>query len=87
MYCLVVIHMNSLDGAVDARSNRIQMAIDLGIVRIFKACGIEIPANAGGNQHNQDYANDDRVDAPRLLRRRSGHFGSLRRLYLGFSAH
>src|SRR6266567_1374946 len=64
------------------------MAIDLGVVGVFKARRVEIPADTGGDQDNQDRSDDERVDAPRLLGFRSGLFGAQGwRLCLCFSAH
>ena len=88
---LIVVHMYGLDGAVDASSDWVQMAVDLGIIRILVTAGVEVPSNADGQQHKREYADDKWIDA---AAGRSGLGGGVRlarcgslcfRLY--FSAH
>ena len=80
---LVVVHMDGLDGAVDARGDRVQMPVNLGVIRVFIALGVEVPADADGQQHKHDRPDDEGIDAALLLRRSSFCFEAGIRLALG----
>ena len=60
---LVVVDVDSTDGTVDARGDRVQMAVDLRVIGVLVAAGVEIVSGSDGDQHEGDDAEDERVDA------------------------
>ena len=70
LHGLVVVHMDGGDGAIDARGDRIQMAVHLGIIRILIALGVDIPSDANSHQHKHDRGDREFIDATRP---RGGH--------------
>src|SRR5271156_1736760 len=56
--------MNGLDGAVDAGSDGIQMAVDLRVVGTFVTEGVDIPHHAKGHQPQHDGPDEQEIDPP-----------------------
>src|SRR5271169_4545732 len=59
---LIVVDVNGLDGAVDASRDRIQMAVNLRVVRALVTEGVEIPTGADGYDHKSDEPDDIQPD-------------------------
>ncbi len=59
---LIIIDINCFDGAVDARGNRVQVPVDLGVVGVFVAVGIEIPGDAEDQKDEENYPEDPGIE-------------------------
>ena len=71
---LIVVDVNGLDSAVDASGDRIQMAVNLRVVRTLVTKGVEIPPHADGDDHECDEPDDIHL-YPASRRRRLGRSG------------
>jgi hypothetical protein len=71
---LVVIHVDSRNRAVDARSDRVQMPVDLGVIGVLIALRVEAPADTDRQQHKHCGAHDEGIDAALFLWRSRFHF-------------
>ena len=64
---LVVIHVDGPDSAIDARRDGVQVSVDLCVIRVFETSTVEVPADSGGQQHQNDPADQEGIhEAARL---------------------
>ena len=56
---LVVFHVDPFDRAIHARGNRIEVAIDLGVVGVFVSTRVQVKTYGDDEHYDSDNAGDD----------------------------